>query len=393
MLSPRNGGRRKLWGRLALSAASVLVALAMLELGLRVARPHSTEQLDIGAFMAPSNAAGPRKVLLPGAENPHFVGGPVRVNQDGLRGPEVVRPKPADTLRLLAVGDSNTFGYGVAEEQTWHHLAAARLAEERGAPVESLNAGLPGAGFAWQFHFLRRRCAELEPDLVLLSIVMNDIEAYPPTALDTTPLPPVSTSPVRVLAGFLNRHSYLAATLYRDVRSALYEAGVMDVADEQGYGYAPLEAPSAALDAAWRSSEHMLRAVDEQVRACGVPAVWVVFPLELQLSPELLTLYQRDYRLPVGADALDGLPQQRLRALAASLQVGFVDLLPAFQARAAEGLFLRDNLLTVDPVHPSVLGHQVTADVVADALSARAFAAGPEGVGRATLDTSDSETP
>ena len=376
--------RPSLWARLALSGASVLVALVLLEVGLRLLRPHSTARLDIDAFVGPSTEAGPRRVLIPGATNPHFMGGPVRVNQDGLRGPEVVRPKPEGTVRLLAVGDSNTFGYGVAEEATWHQLVAEQLAEAWDQPVEALNAGLPGAGFAWQYHFLRRRCAELEPDLVLLSIVLNDIDAYPPGALDDTPLPPAApTSPLRLLATSLTRHSYLAATLYRDLRSTLYELGVMEIAAEQGYGTAPLEQPSPALDEAWRSSEEVLAAVQDQVRGCGVEAVWVAFPLELQLSPELLALYQRDYRLPVRDDALDGQPQARLAALAGERGAGFVDLLPSFAEHADEGLFLRDNLLTVDPVHPSVRGHALTAEVVAEAL----IGACPRGLGAACVDS------
>lgn len=216
-------GPRLLLARLGLAGASLAICLLAAEVALRVQRPHSIERMDLGTFMRTSTQAGARRELIPGASNPHFVGGPVSINQLGLRGPEVTARDPEGT-RILAVGDSNVFGYGVAHEDTWHQLVAEGLADDLERPVETLNAGVPGAGLAWPLHFIRRHCDRLDPDLILLGVVLNDISSYPPEVLEDAPLgsgmPP---NRLRQMSGWVHAHSYLYATIWRDLRSLMYE--------------------------------------------------------------------------------------------------------------------------------------------------------------------------
>lgn len=95
----------------------------------------------------------------------------VRTNRHGLRGPEIALPAPGP--RVLAVGDSVTFGWGVEEEQSW----PARLADELG--VEVLNAGVPAqrppAIAAWTAAY----APGLDVDLVLLARRPDPREADP----------------------------------------------------------------------------------------------------------------------------------------------------------------------------------------------------------------------
>src|SRR6185295_19417304 len=44
---------------------------------------------------------------------------PVHINAQGTRGPEFQVPKPAGTFRILSLGDSRTFGWGLADEETY----------------------------------------------------------------------------------------------------------------------------------------------------------------------------------------------------------------------------------------------------------------------------------
>jgi hypothetical protein len=43
---------------------------------------------------------------------------PVRVNSLGTRGPEFLAEKPVGALRILSLGDSKTFGWGLSEGES-----------------------------------------------------------------------------------------------------------------------------------------------------------------------------------------------------------------------------------------------------------------------------------
>lgn len=54
---------------------------------------------------------------------------PVHINAQGTRGPEFSLTKPAGTFRILALGDSRTFGWGLADEETYSRQLEAMLCE------------------------------------------------------------------------------------------------------------------------------------------------------------------------------------------------------------------------------------------------------------------------
>jgi lysophospholipase L1-like esterase len=91
----------------------------------------------------------------------------VRVNSLGMRGPEL-RPD-SGTRRVLLLGDSTTFGFGVGEHETF----AARVQEIlrcRGhTDVEVLNAGVPGYSTWQSLANLRRLGNVVDPQIVVLT--------------------------------------------------------------------------------------------------------------------------------------------------------------------------------------------------------------------------------
>src|SRR5262249_32694059 len=44
---------------------------------------------------------------------------PVHINSHGTRGADFQDDKPANTLRILSLGDSRTFGWGLSEPETY----------------------------------------------------------------------------------------------------------------------------------------------------------------------------------------------------------------------------------------------------------------------------------
>lgn len=77
--------------------------------------------------------------------------------------------KAPDVRRVVCVGDSNTFGLGVALERTWPALLGRSLSAGHGAwRWEVLNLGVPGYT-SWQIRrLLETEVAAMSPDIVVI---------------------------------------------------------------------------------------------------------------------------------------------------------------------------------------------------------------------------------
>ncbi|HYN98445.1 MAG TPA: SGNH/GDSL hydrolase family protein, partial [Actinomycetota bacterium] len=100
---------------------------------------------------------------------------PIRINSDGLRGPEI-EPLPDGGRRVLFLGDSQTAGFEVPEEKTFAAQVGAVLNERLDAPVQAINGGVRGYGTDQALLLFRERLRKLEPDVVVYDKVMNDAE-------------------------------------------------------------------------------------------------------------------------------------------------------------------------------------------------------------------------
>jgi len=329
--------------------------------------------LDNATYMQRPQAPGEYTQLIPGAYNPHFLGGPISINRIGLRGEEVDMPKPEGTTRILAVGDSVTFGYAVAEEEAWPEQLEHAFEDQPlpGGVVEAVNAGVPGTGLLRAAHFLDASCEELEPDLVLLAVGLNDVLPYDVDD-DGVLLPrPAASAPSQFRHGlrWLLHRSQLAVVLRPGLKSFLFRAGLRDLNQNEGYDFPAMRAPSPEASLAWERSATVLGRIVDRVETCGAPLVLVVFPLELQLGEAALRRYRDDYGLQVGSDALSGAPQDELQAFATARGVGVLDLWEAFEDHGPEGLYLNNAYINIDPVHPSARGHAVAGRAIFEGLT------------------------
>ena len=358
--------RQRVFVALALVSTIALTLLA-LEVAVRMALPQDARFFDGSAIKRPSARRGLVSELIPGGHTAAYVGVPVSVNRLGLRDHELAVPKPAGTVRVLGVGDSVTFGYGVRLEQTYLKVLESRLNERARAGVryEVVNAGIEECGLDAYHDTIQTLAPTLEPDLVLVGIVLNDIQRY--GDLDAPVRPRPAPGLARRTHGRLLAHSQLYHASVLAVRSLLYRWHVLDIADLYG---SPLRAVrgEASLEAAWESSLRVLERVVELTRARGLRLVLVVFPVEVQLDREAIARYRRDYGVAVPEAALDGDPQRRLAAFGAAHAVPVIDLLPALRAAGGADLYLRTGPIRFDPVHLSPRGHRIVADAIAARL-------------------------
>jgi hypothetical protein len=115
----------------------------------------------------------------PGAVAP-MGSGRVTLNACGYRGRELPLPKPGNRARVVVLGDSIAFGYGVSDEQAFPHLLTAR---DNG--IEAVNLGVEGYGPGQELLVLLHEGLPQDPDVVVLAVCLrNDfVDAVLPVEL------------------------------------------------------------------------------------------------------------------------------------------------------------------------------------------------------------------
>ena len=103
----------------------------------------------------------------------------VQTNEIGLRDTPIA-PKQAREFRVLALGDSVTFGWGVQIENTYPKQLERMLAEQSANPIRVINSGVGSYNTDQELTFARLYMDELTPDAVVLLYVVNDIEINKP---------------------------------------------------------------------------------------------------------------------------------------------------------------------------------------------------------------------
>jgi lysophospholipase L1-like esterase len=96
-------------------------------------------------------------------------------NAQGFRGPAIARAKSPGALRVIATGNSSTFGWGVNDDETYPSQLAARLRAKLGSrEIEVMNAAIPGFTTFQGSRLLADEILALTPDYVVLSYGFND---------------------------------------------------------------------------------------------------------------------------------------------------------------------------------------------------------------------------
>lgn len=142
---PLGRARRRCFLLLAVLIGCALAAVAI-EVAFRLfwpLPPWFAELQQAGMYVATADGD---VALSPGYRGVLQVQGPttVAINQLGLRGPELPAKQPGER-RLLVLGDSMVFGYGVEAAEALPAALASSLAAA-GKPFTVGNAGVPGYG-------------------------------------------------------------------------------------------------------------------------------------------------------------------------------------------------------------------------------------------------------
>ncbi|MEW6207779.1 MAG: SGNH/GDSL hydrolase family protein [Acidobacteriota bacterium] len=152
-----------------------LIFLLALEGALRVLdipRNASDLRQDRGLMRKVENSIG--HAYKPGWSGYH-AGGKVHINSVGWRGKEFSIEKPPDTIRLLGIGDSFTFGRAVDDEDIFLVKLEAMLNSDAGARYEAINAGHENVNTVKELrYFKEKEMLKLRPDVVVLGFTVHN---------------------------------------------------------------------------------------------------------------------------------------------------------------------------------------------------------------------------
>lgn len=382
---------------LALSIGLSLVVLAGgLELAARVlfANPFGAEGDLVGMYQNSAESKSVRTV--PGWSGNVTVQGrtvSVHLNSLGLRSPEIGPRRPGE-LRVLCLGDSFVFGYGVADDETFPEVLRGLLAERLGRPVVVGNAGVPGYGTVEQALCLKRLRADFDPDVVVSTIYIGndfvedrDVSRFVEGGF-------AMTGPWADLLRTSRRaRLMLHSRAWMHVEFHLIESGSPwalqlkpTPAEEVAFmGFPQHDGPGNQCQAglfmdsidpqrSWEPGAppvvpRVLARTEESLRSMQASAAGA--QVVVAILPSWWHLHEADrlrYMTSVGLDPSEyrlGLTQQRLEALCAKLGLPVVDVTPS-----ARGLADPTSLFLHEDHHLNPAGHRLVAGLLADRIAA-----------------------
>lgn len=263
------------------------------------------------------------------------------------------RPPPGakreGSFRLLAVGDSFPWGYGVYADDAWPRRLERRLAAARpGLDLELVNWSRPGWNTEQAWQSVRLRLDVLAPDLVLLGFTLNDCEPTNMKARDEL----IEVLRRRSPGAALSRALYAGSAFYRLFwdRFENRRQRRAFVAHYEGI----------YRGESWRHCREAMAAFGAAAAEREVPLLLVIFPVfDSQLDDSYS--YRRLHN--------------KMTSAAHQMGIEVLDLLGGFRGMDGRRLALTPY---TDP-HPSELAHRVAADLIEGYLMNRGLV--PESTG------------
>jgi lysophospholipase L1-like esterase len=324
--------------RLVVTLSSLLLCVVLAEAALRIflpieyRKPLAAPELGKGVWSdlvhRSSSVPGLGYELVPNTKK-RAMGTIIRTNSYGMRDAEPAAEKDESLVRIAAIGDSFTFGFGVGGESTYPNVLERLLAEAfegSGIRFEVLNFGVGGYSTRDEALVLEHKAMAFEPDLVVVGYVHNDPE----------------TDPIQPLHRHFHRaawweHSHVARLLAKGI-NGWQSRGIGEGADyvRQVNSHAGKR----------RAMKNAMRDARRTTSAAGIELVVVIFPLILEGGwseyaypdlHELVAAHGRD----IGARVIDLLDVYRRY--------------PEDQVLGANG-------------HPTVLGHLLAARAIRDLI-------------------------
>ena len=107
-----------------------------------------------------------------------FKGTQVKINSQGLRDYDYKLEKEENVFRIITLGDSYTFGWGVELNEAYPKLIEFSLNENSDKKYETINFGTPSHNTIQEARLLEIKAIAYKPDLIIIGYTSGDPECY-----------------------------------------------------------------------------------------------------------------------------------------------------------------------------------------------------------------------
>ena len=275
-------------------------------------------------------------------------------NSLGLRNREITE-KSEDVFRILFLGDSlvwtgKTSSGKLYTEVLESNLNALALKDKQ---IEVINAGIPGYTTYQELEFLKIYGLEMQPDLVVLGVVFNDLfykylhKSTDESFLDLEPTSVLNQFDTENFPGILLARSYLTHKL-------AYFSSKLSRQIQQSPPF-PFDDASdfylAWKDYGWRNSKRLIGEMNDLLQTRNIPLVLVAYPIVNQVEQKYLEI-DKDYVL---------FPQKKIKEISLELQLPLCDLTEPITDQGGTDAF-------ADYLHFNEVGNDIAAEALTDCL-------------------------
>jgi hypothetical protein len=302
-------------------------------------------------------------------------GHPKTVNSMGLRDREFPRQAPPGEHRLIAIGNSTTWGSGVALEETYPKELERRLG--RGTMV--INGGGEGTSLGKAQRFLEHDGVALRPEVVIIGFSPSMVSVTirkGETASAAPPRPGLAERLLEIHGVLYN--SYLYVFWDTQVRKKMYELGILEApvntpgSATLAYAFDVPGIDRAAIEATYDTIVAQLVELEGTLAAHGIRLIVVSIPSRFELSDDAR---DNERRFPLEKIRIH--PAERLGHALEDHGIAFVDLLPRLRAERAAMLSgaqaWTELYIPYDHTHLDARGHAIAGEELEAALRTRGW--------------------
>jgi len=357
---------------LALLFSSIFISLLIAEFAIRAIGYEKTTVTPLGGFHQYDKDLG--WALIPNFESKFahrdFTVA-IKTNSRGFRDEEYDYKKPISKKRIVGLGDSFTWGWGVEKNEIYLEVAESLMDW-----VEILNMGQNAYGTGQEYLYFKKFGEKYSPDLVTVAFVQNDlkdnIDGKGPIfgiVNDEIKLlsPPKNNSADRIIKKFLVKHSHLYASILHgyhvlnDMIKSFISTNINDKVEKSGI---------PGKMAIYR------KVIDETMEERWTIVEKILLELHRESDEKLLVIYapprvqierDRDIFRKFHADTEKydfNYPNERLRKFTEKAGIYYLDLVEPFRREyiSSPGLYFEHD------THWSKFGHRVAGEMLAEKL-------------------------